>query len=232
MRTSALCFCFILMCFGSVTAQLSASEVLERSIAYHDPDDKWKTFNGTFQITMTTPNKGDRVSQITINLPGNYFSVNATRDNVTTRYTIDQGNCDTTFQQENSSGGDPCETAQLYKDYYTYLYGLPMKLKDPGTQISPDVERVSFKGNDYLRIKVTYDEAVGTDVWYFYFNPMTYAMEVYQFYKGDPNSEGKNTGEYILLSEKKVVQGIHMPKVRAWYYNKDDAYLGTDTLTN
>ena len=52
-------------------------------------------------------------------------------------------------------------------------------------------------------------------------------MEVYQFY----HDEGKNDGEYILLSEMEQVGGIKMPKVRAWYYNKDDKYLGTDTMT-
>ena len=80
-------------------------------------------------------------------------------------------------------------------------------------------------------LKVTYDEAVGSDVWFFYFDPATYAMEVYQFYKGDPEGAGKDTGEYILLSELHTTSGIKMPKVRAWYYNKDDGYLGTDTLT-
>jgi hypothetical protein len=56
-------------------------------------------------------------------------------------------------------------------------------------------------------------------------------MEVYQFFKTDVNGNQNNlSGEYILLSEEMVVNGIKMPKVRAWYYNKDDTYLGTDIL--
>ena len=51
-------------------------------------------------------------------------------------------------------------------------------------------------------------------------------MEVYQFY----HDESKNDGEYILLSEEMLVKDIKMPKVRAWYYNKDNTYLGTDDL--
>ena len=68
------------------------------------------------------------------------------------------------------------------------------------------------------------------DVWFFYFDPGTYAMEIYQFYKGEPDGAGKDTGEYILLSGMEEVEGIKMPKTRAWYYNKDDKYLGTDIL--
>ena len=119
-----------------------------------------------------------------------------------------------------------CERANLYKNYYTYLYGLPMKLNDEGTQIDPKVTKKTFKGKEYLVLKVTYAETVGKDTWYFYFDPKTYAMEIYQFFK----EEAKNDGEYILLTEEVIVNDIKMPKKRAWYYNKDNGYLGTDIL--
>ncbi len=51
-------------------------------------------------------------------------------------------------------------------------------------------------------------------------------MEVYQFFK-----ETKDSGEYILLSGLETINAIKMPKVRAWYYNKDNNYLGTDILS-
>ncbi|CAM1345505.1 conserved hypothetical protein [Tenacibaculum amylolyticum] len=101
-----------------------------------------------------------------------------------------------------------------------------MKLKDSGTIIHDKIERKTFKGKEYLVLKATYDANVGKDTWFFYFNPKTYAMEVYQFYKQAPDS-----GEYILLSGEETINGIKMPKTRAWYYNKDDGYLGTDTLS-
>jgi hypothetical protein len=51
-------------------------------------------------------------------------------------------------------------------------------------------------------------------------------MEVYQFFK-----VAKDSGEYILLSGLETINGIKIPKNRAWYYNKNDGYLGTDMLT-
>ena len=101
-----------------------------------------------------------------------------------------------------------------------------MKLKDEGTVIHQKVERKTFKGKEYLVLKATYNQEVGKDIWYFYFNPDSFAMEVYQFFK-----EEKDSGEYILLSGLETINEIKMPKVRAWYYNKDDKYLGTDYLT-
>ncbi len=216
---------------------MSPETLLDKAIAYHDPNINWKTFNETFTVEMTTPKSTKRTSSISINLPAEYFSVTATKDTVSTTYTLNKGKCTMHYngkalepsaaKQKNMT----CDRATLYKDYYSYLYGLPMKLKDAGTNLSDKVEKKTFKGKDYLVLKVTYDEAVGSDVWYFYFNPKTYAMETYQFFKTDDNGKEKqDSGEYILLSEETLVNGIKMPKVRAWYYNKDDKYLGTDTL--
>lgn len=106
-----------------------------------------------------------------------------------------------------------------------------MKLQDEGTNISEKVALKTFKGKDYLVLKVTYDETVGNDVWYFYFNPETYALEVYQFFKTDEQGNVKTeSGEYIMLSKTETINQIKIPKVRAWYYNKDDSYLATDIL--
>lgn len=220
------------------TQNISGSELLEKAIQYHDPNDQWDTFKGEFDIVMEMPENPKRISQITIDLPAEYFKVKATRDTVVTEYIVDKGNCKISLngktdlsKAELFSNNLSCERATLYKNYYTYLYGLPMKLKDEGTNISETVERKTFKGKDYLVLKVTYDESVGSDVWFFYFNPETFAMEIYQFFKTDEHGKLKpDSGEYIMLSETETINYIKMPKVRAWYYNKDDAYLATDTL--
>ena len=208
--------------------------MLEKAIQYHDPNESWESFNGTLFVTMETPKSPNRDSEIRINLPEEYFYVKASRGENTTEYTVNKGNCKISFNGEENPSEKilkehklSCDGANLYKNYYTYLYGLPMKLKDNGTIIHDKVERKTFKGKEYLVLKVTYDEKVGSDTWFFYFNPKTYAMEVYQFFKEKPDS-----GEYILLSDEVVVNGIKMPKNRAWYYNKNDGYLGTDVLTN
>lgn len=232
-------FVFILAFSSAISysQDVTPNELLEKTINYHDPNGNWATFEDTFTVVMTTPNASKRISDISINLPQEYFSVKATKDTITTTYILDKEKCKMSYNgkvldsikaKEKKMN---CDRAHLYKNYYTYLYGLPMKLKDLGTNLSDKVEKKTFKGKEYLVLKVTYDEAVGSDVWYFYFNPKTYAMEIYQFFKTDENGNEKpDSGEYILLSEEAVVNGIKMPKIRAWYYNKDDKYLGTDTL--
>lgn len=220
-----------------ISQSITGQQLLEKAIAYHDPNGNWASFSGNFKVYMTTPNQSPRVSDININLPAEFFSVTAVRDGITQTYSISKNNCDLFYNEEELNKAEAkeknmtCERAYMYKNYYTYLYGLPMKLEDKGTNIDPKVERKTFKGKDYLVLKATYDTSVGSDVWYFYFDPESYAMKVYQFYKtGDKGNVTEGSGEYILLTEEETLNGIKMPKTRAWYYNKDDKYLGTDTL--
>lgn len=222
----------------SISQNISPEQLVEKAIEYHDPKDNWPKFKAQFIVEMETPNASKRIIHIRIDLLNEHFAVRATRDSTITVYSITKGNCTMVHNGKNLDSISAkeykmsCERAELYKNYYTYLYGLPMKLKDTGTHLDDTVEKRTFKGKDYLVLKVTYDKSVGSDVWYFYFDPQTYAMEVYQFYKTDKKGKIKpNSGEYILLSEESMVNNIKMPKIRTWYYNKDDKYLGTDTLS-
>jgi hypothetical protein len=226
----------LLLLFSSIISfsqDITGNELLEKAIQFHDPNGNWETFEGQLFVTMEIPNGAPRKSSIRINLPEQYFSVKAIRDTITTTYTVRKGDCNIAINgNENPSEEQikkfslSCERAHMYKNYYTYLYGLPMKLKDEGTIIHQKVEKKTFKGKDYLVLKATYKKGVGKDTWYFYFNPKTFAMEVYQFFK----EESKNDGEYILLTGLETINEVKMPKNRAWYYNKNNGYLGTDIL--
>ena len=213
--------------------EMTGSQLLEKAIKFHDPNDNWATFSGTLNITMKTPTKSDRHSIISIDLPNEYFQLVANQNNISYKYTLDEQECQITYngnpatEKEKTTNNLSCERAKMYQDYYTYLYGLPMKLKDPGTIIHNKVALKKFKGKDYLVLKVSYEKEVGEDTWYFYFDPLTYAMEVYQFY----HEEEKNDGEFILLLGLDTINKIKMPKKRTWYYNKGEKYLGTDFLT-
>jgi len=221
---------FHIICFGQ---NLTGEELVNKSIAYHDPNNSWSRFAGDLNITMETPNRAPRVSTITLDIQKQYFKNEYGRDGNTITQEINKKNCSVLLNKSQKFTAEEektyrlsCEQAKRTRDYYTYLYGLPMKLKDPGALINPKVEKRSFKGKDYWVAQVNYEKEVGEDTWYFYFDPSTFALEVYQFY----HDESKNDGEYILLTEESEVNGIKMPKNRAWYYNKDDAYLGTDFL--
>ncbi|MFH6602878.1 DUF6503 family protein [Maribacter algicola] len=234
MTPYSLFFCLLMTVSTGIAQEITGEQLLNKAIEYHDPNGNWGSFQGTLQVTMTTPDEKQRISDIEIDLPGQIFQLEFDQEGDRISQRVEKGKCLLALNGSSSISNEAvekhrltCERAKLMKDYYTYLYGLPMKLKNPGTMISPKVERKEFKGKEYLVLKASYDETIGKDTWYFYFDPKTYAMEVYQFF----HDEAKNDGEYILLSDEENASGIKMPKTRAWYYNKDDKYLGTDVLT-
>ena len=219
--------------FGQ-TPSLTAEELLDKSIAYHDPAGKWSGLNGAFTVVMESPNRPVRTTKITLDFPQQLFKTQVNLDGVNTTSQWLAGACSyavegsTTYPEELAKKYRlNCERTTKMKNYYTYLYGLPMKLKDEGTLLDPEVMIRSLNGESYWAIKVTYEASVGGDTWYFYFDPLTYQLRHYQFY----HNEAKNDGEYILLSEEIEIEGIKMPKNRAWYTNQENDYLGTDYLT-
>lgn len=224
---------FALITLPGFSQEFTGQQLLEKAISYHDPNGNWNTFKDTLFITMKIPKKPNRDSEIIIDLPNEFFAVKSKINDTISEYTINKDSIAIVFNGIENPSEDTLKKqrlsrkrAKLYQNYYTYLYGLPMKLKDSGTIIHNHVESKTFKGKTYWVLKATYKEDIGNDIWYFYFNKNTFALEVYQFF----HDESKNDGEYILLSEEETVNAIKMPKIRAWYMNKDDKYLGTDIL--
>lgn len=212
---------------------LSANDYLNKVIKHHDPKGKWEKFKGDMVVTMSTPNKPDRVTDIYMdNSKGIFILSNIKEGKKITSSVVGE---QVTFLMDKVVISDETELnaqkltkerALFMRNYYTYLYGLPMKLKDKGTQIDPILSTKEFKGKTYNVVKVTYDKSVGKDTWYFYFDPKTLDMEIYQFF----HDEAKNDGEYILLSDFIHMKGMRIPAKRAWYTNLDDKLLGIDVL--
>lgn len=226
---------YFLLLLGITTAtaqELTGQQLLDKAIEHHDPNDNWSQFIGKFQVMMTSIDGPQRISNIQINNKDQIFELEYSLGDTDYKFKTEKEDCASFIYQKQFESSN-CVKATFWRNYYTYLYGLPMKLKDPGTIITDQVERKTFKGKEYLVLKVMYDENVGSDVWYFYFDPTTFKMEIYQFFKRNENDAiDTNSGEYIILTENYEINDINMPKVRQWYYNKDDQFLGTDVITN
>ncbi|MBU2905069.1 hypothetical protein KO529_09760 [Arenibacter algicola] len=231
-------YLLMLVCFvhatGCLGQGISGSELLDKAIEYHDPKDNWHSFKNDFTVIMETPKGDKRKSRINIDLPASSFKLTTNKAGKTIEQIMVKDTCILKIdgaaiisEKDRASHNISCERAKKMRDYYTYLYGLPMKLKDPGALVDPLVETKTFKDKKYLTLKVTYSEDVGRDTWYFYFDPTSYAMKAYQFF----HDESKNDGEYIVLSGEEIISNVKMPKKRAWFYNKNDQYLGTDILS-
>ncbi|CAN0601556.1 unnamed protein product, partial [Ectocarpus sp. 12 AP-2014] len=150
--------------------EITGTQLLERAIAYHDPENNWSSFKGKMLIEMENPKSSPRSTVIEMKLPNNYFKSTVKKDNYTIESELDNGECTlklngstSIFPKIKDSLNISCDRAKMMKNYYTYLYGLPMKLKDPGTIIDNNVVKKTFKGKEYLVLKATYEKEVGND---------------------------------------------------------------------
>ncbi len=211
----------------------AAVDLLDSAISRHDPNGEWASASYRLTLRETRPDATSRDTTVLIDNGTGRFRTTALRDGDMVVSSIDSSGC--TFLV-NASPDFPdevrethrltCDRLQRVRNYYTYLWGMPMKLRDPGTQLGDDVVEKDFEGQSALEIRVTYDKEVGKDVWYVYFDPESHDLVGYRFY----HDESANDGEYITLEGMQEGAGLRLPKTRAWYTHKDDRYLGTDTL--
>lgn len=214
---------------------LTANELLNKSIQYHDPNSFWNKFNASFYVTMESSKRPLRTSKISLDLDQSFFKLSVQVEDNQWTSTLDNGACELSYNGSKRISPEiekkfrlNCKRAEMYRDYYTYLYGLPMKLRDEGTLIDPEVIKQKVDGKDYFVLKVTYEPEVGSDTWYFYFDQSSYALKRYQFF----HDESKNDGEYIILDNELEIAGIKIPKDRSWYFNLDNKFIGKDILSN
>lgn len=233
MRNITISLIFLLLCASQLLSQSEAIDLLNKSIYFHDPNGNWEILQANLDFEVERPGKPNGERKVFINNKESKFSFWAKYEYDVLNYEVleDKGIARWNGVEEIADSlvkkyRISPERAVMYRDYYTYLYGMPMKLKDKGAIIHDKVETVIFFGKSYHRIKVTYEPTVGDDIWYFYFHPQTAALEAYQFF----HDESKNDGEYILFEELKEVSRIKIPRIRKWYYNKDSTYLAADIL--
>jgi Family of unknown function (DUF6503) len=220
---------------GSVSAQSFASvDVVARSLALHDPAGIWYQRAHRLQLRETRPDAEDRLTEVVLDYPADLFVMTTVRDNRRIELRLhDEGGCVATLdgsteiaEADRKKYRMDCEGIAWWRGYQEYLYGLPMKIRDAGASLAAEAEAATFNGRNALSVRVTYDPTVGSDVWYFYFDPASYALVGARFY----HDESKNDGEYLVFEEQISAGDITLPRIRTWYYNSDDRYLAKDIV--
>ena len=215
MRTlTYLAICALLYsCSSSDPAPKTGKEWIEQSIKYHDPQGRWANLQAVFHVEDSLPaGRESRSYFFTLKNPVSHFSYrfrDLEFEVVGDSVKINQG------EVEN-------ERALRLRNYYSYLWGLPMKLMDPGTVIDDSVREESLEGKTYQVVRVPYEK----DIWYFYLNPENYRMEAYKFYQ----DEAQGKGEIIYLEGEYEFLEMRIPMNRTWYRTETPEFLGTDRL--
>ncbi len=219
---------------SAVVSQTAAQELLARAISYHDPNGLWDNRILQLEWYGTGADGSERVSvDLTLHPDGQQFKLSGRYQGSTLEYEADAAKWTATVDGVTDPTPEVRERMRLnredgwfWRSYYGFLVGMPMKLRDPGTLLDTEPMSVTFQGQDVLAPRVTYDADVGSDTWYFYFDPETARLVGCRFY----HDEEANDGEYIVLDGVIESDGLKLPRNRRWYVNEDDRFLGADEI--
>lgn len=206
----------------------TSSDILEASIDYHDPNRLWATLHEDFKVYGSR----DTLSLKLYNDQGTVEWTQKLKDGrlITAGYVLDS--C---FVKIDSKPIEPqgqidnllldCPQVISRSNYWLYMYGLPMKLKDVQAVIDPDPMKVQFLDKEYWRIKVHYNSPNG-DHWQFYFDADTYRFAIAQYF----HSAHGDDNEYIVFDSPIKVGQMVLPAKHSWHIFKNRQFIGSEEL--
>ncbi len=210
MRQLSLLFFIVTL---SLNGQTPADQILAKAKAYHDPQDIWPSLEATFTFKETRPEGPDRSTVIMLDNGKSYMKINRNDEEI---YEVN------TSVAELLKGDGDKERALTLRNYYLYLWGLPMKLYDSSTPPNSLAGDEKVNGSNCRMLRVAYEN----DTWYFFFDEASGRMLQYKFYQDATETKG----ELITLEDEIKVDGIKIPQKRSWYTLPEMKYLGTDIL--
>ena len=230
-KVTLISFLFLL-CYCN-SSKGPGQQLLDKTIAYHDPEDRWSDLKAHLFLSSTDTAGKESPFELEIDNGAGYFCHITHEDGKEIvkglsggkEFYLINGKKEISEEDRKKYGLTP-EGVKWAHSFYGYLYGLPMKLRDKGAIISDTISTEAFDGKMYHTLKVTYEPGMGKEVWTFFIDTETAAMEACRFMF----APGSDEGEYILMDETITVEDIKIPKVRKWYLVKGNKYLGTDKL--
>lgn len=115
---------FLFVCPLLLSAQTSAEQVLAKAVSYHDPQDNRSSLKAALQFKETRPSGPDRSTIIELDNTQSYMKINRNDEEV---YEVNGE------VAEVLKGDKDKARALVLRNYYLYLWGLPMKLYDKST---------------------------------------------------------------------------------------------------
>lgn len=197
--------------------EITSKQILENSIEFHDPDHEWSKFQGRFYLNSQSVFTDNMQEQLILefDIPNDELLFeNRTKGE---KIHLIKSDC------EILKGSVSCENVGWVKSFYTYTWGLPMKLEDVGTVLKSMVIKDSFNEKPCYRLEVDYEN----DFWSYYVNQETFQLEGYRFF----TNKEKTEGEIVVLSNVINVKGMKLPSHQEWRDAVDNKVLGTTELT-
>lgn len=193
----------------------SSKEIINKSVAFHDPGNNWKNFKGKlfFESSFSFNDSVPEALELTFDIANQFFRYQNLDRKVDIIYNKDS--C------ELASANGSCEGYSWTSKFYPFIWGLPMKINDPGVEPEKAFRVTNFNNKTVYEVRVNY---TNENYWY-YFNIDDYALEGFKFIKNDTTGKG----EIIVLKDIEEFMEIRFPQHRTWLH-LDSSLIGTNVL--
>ncbi|WP_299363608.1 DUF6503 family protein [Winogradskyella sp.] len=228
--TKIYVFTLLLFSLVSCNRPMTNEALITKSIEYHDPNQSWPLFKGNFKVDLA----GQEVALVIDNAKGIFHWTETLKSGE--KLTGGYANKDTCMVKLNGKDILPegkldnflldCENIIGRTNYWIYMYGLPMKLKDEEVNFIGLPQLVTYLDEDLWMIKVNYNMAQSKEYWQFYFDPKNYSFRIARFFHPALGSDS----EYIIYSEPERIKGLLIPTNHSWYMNASKEYIGSEKL--
>ena len=226
---------WVLLAIAAPAPAPDAETLFSELLRAHDPQGRWAAAAFNLQLRETRPDGTSRERTLEIDNAAGSVAWRTERDGRRVDVRVHGEAVDARLDGRRDFSAEEAERFRLspelarrMRNYYLYLYGLPMKWRDPGTHLDPQVVRQRFGGRDCWRLRIHYDPEVGGDVWYAWIDPDTFTLVGTGFH----HDEAARDGEHIVFEGLADVAGMRLPRRRAWTVAIDDRYLGTDEIVD
>lgn len=203
MKTLYIALAFLLLSSYSLGATLTPQNVIAKSISYHDPESRWGEFSGSFSLTTQGVFNENKVDKITITI---------SQQEQLMRYQNERRNIDVSYSGMTCAGSNVAQYCKDFiwaRDFYPYVWGLPMKLTDELAAINPKLEKTVFNQQKCWQVGVSYPR----HTYKFYFNQESFKLEGFQFI----HNADATKGEIIVHDGEFDLGGVKTPAIRTWY---------------
>lgn len=209
------------------TPALNSRDIIQKSIAFHDPDSHWNQLKAEFHFSSSFSFNDSIPEALEISID---VAKNALRYHNLDRKVDFSFTPDSCWSHQNSSvvsllsenGPSDCNNYKWTHNFYTYIWGLPMKLNDPGVIPSNKVLTTVINGISCYQVEIAY----AAETYQFYFAKENYELIAFEFLKND--NSGK--GEYIILEGIYEYNSILFPAKRTWMHLQDRSQIGVNQV--
>ncbi len=220
------------MCIHSYSQDNTGSYYISESQDYHDFNKHLFQKAYIFTLEETRPEKSSRWTILNFDPHQEYYYIKRTEEDLIKEYIFNKDSI-SIFLNGNTVHDSSLiakhkltpERAMLLKDYYIYLWYLPMNLNGPEAEIQNKIIKKNYGSEKLVEVSVNYPNSENNHSWFFYFHPQKYQLRRSMFYKSEYAD-----GEYIVYEGEYQFDGIRIPALRKWYTNAEDKFLGEDKL--